>query len=610
MKQGKCVSNRNIGIIASYVESLLGDSTGLFKGLQFPADRYGSAREFYTNEDEWTSFDVFQDIFRRAKDLVGDPDFYFKCGASAAVLDSWGRFSYFIRLFSNPSEGIKRLPFFNRSFNDTKDVEVVLPPEYDKKTGKIRTVIKIKFNKEYDPNRDYIGDPYLRGMVSFIPTIWGLEPAVIKQRMNEYDPEVLFNQEQEFNSLGLDARVEKNELTIYCPVEKRRRAVGKKVLLKHDIVRGRKVFLGDFSEAADKDGSANERPGAILISEPLRVDNRDILTPGEIYKAPYFILEVTYDRIRAWQRLAHIYRVRKRRKDSVYGLMEIVNQLREAIFVKNRTFEELESANLKLKEANEEIDNYAGNLEKMVEGRTAELKGAKEELIVLNRDLKEKVDQQVGELSRYNELRRYLSPKITDIILSSERDIKKISHRKLLTVLFSDIAGFSDVTDSLEPEEITLLLNNYLSEMIELIHRYEGTLNKIIGDGIMVFFGDPVSIDDHAGRAVLMAIEMQKKTGQLRNEWQSYGYDLRVRIGINTGYMTVGNIGSEYYRDYTVIGNQVNIAARLETMAGPGDILVSQRTYTKAREVAGFEKTGKVNLKGIHSAVEVYRVLY
>jgi len=291
-------------------------------------------------------------------------------------------------------------------------------------------------------------------------------------------------------------------------------------------------------------------------------------------------------------------------------MIETINQLREAIVAKNKTYKELERANLELTKAKEDIDNYAKNLERMVDERTVELRKAKEDLLILNRDLEKKVNDQVEELGRYNELRRYLSPNITDRILSNGSDLDKISHRKQMTVLFSDIRGFSDLTDSLEPEEITLLLNNYLSEMTELIHRYEGTLDKIIGDGIMVFFGDPVSIPDHAQRAVLLAIDMQKKIDQLKHEWLSYGYDLSIGIGINTGYMTVGNIGSEFHRDYTVIGNQVNIAARLEQMAKPGEILVSQRTYSKAKDVATFEETGKVRLKGIHSPVAIYRVQF
>jgi adenylate cyclase len=146
--------------------------------------------------------------------------------------------------------------------------------------------------------------------------------------------------------------------------------------------------------------------------------------------------------------------------------------------------------------------------------------------------------------------------------------------------------------------------------MTGLIHRHEGTLDKIIGDGIMVFFGDPVSIPDHAQRAVQLAVDMQLTIGHLKDEWSSYGHDLNIGIGINTGYMTVGNVGSEFHRDYTVIGNQVNVAARLESMAKPGEILVSQRTYSKAKDIAQFERAGTFTLKGIHSPVTVYRVLY
>jgi adenylate cyclase len=273
-------------------------------------------------------------------------------------------------------------------------------------------------------------------------------------------------------------------------------------------------------------------------------------------------------------------------------------------------YKDLERVNVELRKAKEEIGHYAGNLEQMVEERTAELSKATQDLEHLNRDLSQKVRDQVEELGRYNELRRYLSPNITERILSDGSDLNAISHRKLMTVLFSDIRGFSDLTDSLEPEEISLLLNNYLSEMTRLIHRHEGTLDKIIGDGIMVFFGDPVSIPDHARRAVLLAIDMQRKIAQLKDEWKSYGHDLNIGVGINTGYMTVGNIGSEFHRDYTVIGNQVNVAARLESMAQPGEILVSQRTYSKAKDVAAFEDVGTISLKGIHSPVAVHRVKY
>ena len=611
MSRVDCISNRNIRIISTYVENILGDTADLFDGISFPADRYRSAREYLTDEDEWTTYETFQKIFRGAKDLVGDPDFYFNCGTSSATLHSWGRFGYFVQLFSSPSDGIKRLPFFNKNFNDTKEIDIIKSPTYDKKLKKIHAIIRVKFNKDYNANRDYIGDPYLRGIISFIPTLWGLSPAIIKQHLNEYDPVILFNEEEEFSSLKLDARIENKKLTIYCPLEKKRKVVGREVLLKPDIIGGRKVFLGRFSEL--KNGEENrERKESVgvLITESLKVDNRDILTAGEIYKAPYFILDITYDRLPFWHKFFQPFRRKGKKTEPSHGMIETINQLREAIVAKSKAYEELEESNLKLRKAKEEIDNHARNLERMVEERTVELSKAKEDLLILNRDLEKKVDDQVEELRRYNELRRYLSPKITDRILSEESDFNKISHRKLMTILFSDIRGFSDITDALESEEIILLLNNYLSEMIKLIHRHEGTLDKIIGDGIMVFFGDPVSIPDHAQRAVLLAIDMQKKTDQLKDEWLSYGHDLNIGIGINTGYMTVGNIGSEFHRDYTVIGNQVNIAARLESSAKPGEILISQRTYSRAKDVATIEEAGTFNLKGIHSPIAVYRVLY
>ena len=235
-------------MISTYVESLMGDASVLFDGMSFPEDRYGSAREYLTDEDEWTTYDIFQKIFRKANELVGDPDFYFNCGISSAMLDSWGRFGYFIQLFSNPDDGIKRLPFFNKNFNDTKDIDIIKPPILDKKHKKINAIIRVKSHDDHDANLDYIGDPYLKGIISFIPAIWGLPPAIIKQPLNEYDPEILFNQEEEFLPFKLNAKIEDDKLTIFSPIEKKRKIVGKKVFLVPDIIGGRKVFLGRFSD--------------------------------------------------------------------------------------------------------------------------------------------------------------------------------------------------------------------------------------------------------------------------------------------------------------------------------------------------------------------------
>ncbi|RLB32572.1 MAG: adenylate cyclase, partial [Deltaproteobacteria bacterium] len=247
-------------------------------------------------------------------------------------------------------------------------------------------------------------------------------------------------------------------------------------------------------------------------------------------------------------------------------------------------------------------------LERRVAERTAQLVEARAQLLELNSSLQQKVEAQLLELERHRELRRYLPPKIAERILKDGTEFGRNLQRKFMTIVFSDIRNFSSITDSLEPEEIVQLLNEYHSEMIEIVHSYGGTLNKIMGDGLVIFFGDPVDMDDHAHRAVHMAIEMQRRVKRLRKHWQSYGHDLGIGIGINTGYMTVGNIGSEAHKEYTVIGNQVNIAARLEQMAGAGQILATQRTLSQLNGAVQAEPMGEIEVKGIHSPIKIYKI--
>ncbi|MEA3358721.1 MAG: adenylate/guanylate cyclase domain-containing protein [Thermodesulfobacteriota bacterium] len=610
MSRFDCISNRNTKIITAYTENLLGLEDKIFYMLPFPEDRYQSAKEYLADEDEWTTYDTFQKVFRRAKEIVGDPDFFFNCGASTARLHSWGRFGFFIQLFSGPDDGIKRIPFFNKNLDDTKDIEIIKSPTYDKKLKKINAILRITFHKDQDPNKDYIGDPYLRGIISSIPTLWGLPPASIKQPLNQYNPKVLFNEEKEFLSFKLDPHIEEHKLTIYSPIEKKRKVFGREVLLEPSIIDGRKVFMGRFSELDNDIEKKIKRCTGILITESLKIDNKDILIAGEIYNAPSFILDITYDRLNVWNKLFQFFYKNIRKSEQDYGMIDTINRLREAIISKDKAHEKLKDANLNLTNAKKEIDKYAKNLEGMVQSRTNELRKAKEDLLNLNRGLEKKVDEQVKELKRYSELRRYLSPKITDRILLNDKDFSNVSRRKLMSILFVDIRGFSNLTDSVEPDEIILLLNNYLSEMTKLIYRYDGTLDKIIGDGLMVFFGDPVSIPDHAQKAVLLAIDMQRKINKLKDEWLSYGHVLSIGVGINTGYMTVGNIGSKFHKDYTVIGRQVNVASRLESMAKPGEILISERTYERVKNIADYKKMGPYRLRGISSPILIYSVVY
>lgn len=609
MSRIDCICNRNIKIITSYLMDKVGHYDSLFHDLPYPSDRYSSPDGFFLNEDEWTTLENFHKVFRRAKDISGEAYFYFNCGLSSAMLRSWGRFEYFIRVFAGPDDGFMRVPFFNSHINDTKEIEVIIPPSYDKSTGKTRVVLKIEYHDDIDVEKDYIVDSYRRGLISGIPTIWGLYPADIKQPLYPYDPEKLFREEPEVACYGLDARMEDDKLFIKDPTDGRYRIVGKKVILKSEMINGKRCFLGkylDMTEASKK--ISGDKREAILITETIQGDGRILFRAGEIFNAPYFIMDITYDRVSLINRLTHAFRTNKQEGVSEKYLIDTINRLRETIKARNRAYHALKLANDELRDTKERVLEYNKTLQERVDERTVELLRTKNELIDLNRGLEEKVNKQVEELKRYSDLRRYLSPQLTEKILSSGSILGRQPQRKMMTVMFSDIRNFSTLTDSLEPEELFHLLDRYLAEMTALIHRYEGTLNKIIGDGMLIFFGDPIPMEDHAQRSVLMAVDMQKKAEELKDEWRHYGYELGMGIGINTGYMTVGNIGSDMHMDYTVIGNQVNVAARLESMAKPGQILISQRTYSRVSDIVEAEEIGEVNVKGIHNPIMTYNI--
>jgi adenylate cyclase len=609
MSRMDCISNRNIKIAASYVTHKLGGHGPLFEGIAYPSDRYASAEDFFLNEDEWTTYQNFLAIFRRAKEMVDEPYFYFNCGSSAARLRSWGRLDNFLPIFTSPSDGFRRLPFFNRQFIDTKDIEVLVPPSYDKTFRKMRTLLEIRHHEDVDVHEDYIGDPYSRGMISSIPTIWGLQPALVKQLMNPYHPEILFNQEPELSLFGLEPRMENHWLTVSHPAYGQRKPVGKKVLLIPEFINGRPVYLGKYKDFPDNPSlSAEDQREALLITETVQVGQRTLLKAGEIFKAPSFILDVTFDRLSLKGRLSNTFVFRRNSDESAAGFTETVNELKETIAGRNRAYIELEKANAELLEAKARVDEHTRTLEQTVEERTKALTRAQEELKIFNQDLEAKVREHVEQLRRYNELRRYLSPKLSEIILSSGNTLGAAPQRKMMTVVFSDIRNFTSFTENLEPEELFPLMDKYLSEMTKIIHQYDGTLNKIIGDGLLVFYGDPIPMTDHAQRAVMMAIDMQKKVVELKDEWLEYGHDFGVGIGINTGYMTVGNIGSDIHKDYTVIGNQVNVASRLESLAKAGQILVSQRTYSKVKSLVDVEKVGIIQVQGLRDPVVTYNV--
>jgi class 3 adenylate cyclase len=212
-----------------------------------------------------------------------------------------------------------------------------------------------------------------------------------------------------------------------------------------------------------------------------------------------------------------------------------------------------------------------------------------------------------------NQLSKYLSPQVYASIFSGKQSIEIASKRKKLTVFFSDIADFTGTTDSLESEELTNLLNHYLTEMSKIALDYGATVDKYVGDAIIAFFGDPETkgVKEDATTCVNMAIAMQRRMQELQSEWLDKGLEkpFRLRIGINTGFCTVGNFGSADRMDYTIIGNEVNLAARLESHAEVGSILMAHETHSLVKDTVLAEEQDAVSAKGFAEPVRTYKVV-
>jgi adenylate cyclase len=212
-----------------------------------------------------------------------------------------------------------------------------------------------------------------------------------------------------------------------------------------------------------------------------------------------------------------------------------------------------------------------------------------------------------------NQIAKYLSPQIYQSIFTGKQEVKVASHRRKLTIFFSDIAGFTETAEQLESEDLTKLLNHYLTEMSEIALTHGATIDKYVGDAIVIFFGDPESrgVKEDALACVKMALAMRQRMAELQRIWRDSGiaHPLKCRIGINTGFCTVGNFGSEDRLDYTIIGSGVNLASRLESASSPGEILISYETYALIKDEISCERLGEITVKGISHPVETFRVV-
>jgi class 3 adenylate cyclase/CheY-like chemotaxis protein len=236
------------------------------------------------------------------------------------------------------------------------------------------------------------------------------------------------------------------------------------------------------------------------------------------------------------------------------------------------------------------------------------IKQLHDELDEWNRTLAEKVNQQLLELQRMERLKRYLSPQVAKRISANEEELFK-THRREVTVVFLDLRGFTAFSDSAEPEEVMDFLRHYHAEMGALVFQYEGTLERFMGDGMVVVFNDPIPCADHVQRAARMSLDMRNRVKELRGAWLKKGYDLDLGVGFATGYATLGTIGFEGRLDYGTIGNLPNLAARLCAEAKGGQLLTDRKTMSKLDELFVAETLDEVHLKGISRPVTAYNVV-
>jgi adenylate cyclase len=241
--------------------------------------------------------------------------------------------------------------------------------------------------------------------------------------------------------------------------------------------------------------------------------------------------------------------------------------------------------------------------------QAARLEAQSQQLADWNRTLEQRVAEQLTELERVGRLKRFFSPQLAELVVSSGGEKLLESHRREITVVFCDLRGFTAFSETAEPEELMGVLREYHTALGTLIFRFEGTLEHFAGDGLMVFFNDPLPYPDHAARAVRMAVAMRQQMSELSGRWQKRGHHLGFGVGIAQGYATLGMIGFEGRVDYGAIGPVTNLASRLCDQAQGGQILISQRVYAMVEELVEAEPAGELPLKGFRKPVPTFNVV-
>jgi adenylate cyclase len=238
-----------------------------------------------------------------------------------------------------------------------------------------------------------------------------------------------------------------------------------------------------------------------------------------------------------------------------------------------------------------------------------EVRAQAQHLASLNRTLEDRVEKQVAEIERMGRLRRFLSPQIAELVLSSGGESLLNSHRSEITVVFCDLRGFTSFAEIAEPEDVMSILHEYHAALGALINKHEGTVERFAGDGLLVLFNDPLPCPDPSKRAVLMSIEMRDEISRLAAKWRKFGHQLGFGVGIASGHATLGCVGFEGRFQYSVTGTVANVASRLCDQAADGQILLDSKVCSAIESSFQLEYVGELGLKGLHRPMRVCNVL-
>jgi len=287
----------------------------------------------------------------------------------------------------------------------------------------------------------------------------------------------------------------------------------------------------------------------------------------------------------------------------ISAAQELIANGRFADRVDGKLYEELLKDYQKLFRTTRRLMRLSDRNEQQLNALSQEQRRANELITLKNKELE----------ALSNKLSKYLSPQIYHSIFTGAHNVEMASNRKKLTIFFSDVVNFTETTDKLESEDLTNLLNRYLTEMSDIALEFGATIDKYIGDAIMAFFGDPESkgVKEDARACVSMAVAMLRRLRELQAEWQELGAvkPFHLRVGINTGYCTVGNFGSEDRMDYTIIGSAVNLTARLQSASEIEGILLGHETYSLVKDEVATEEQTPIKAKGFAEPIRCYKVL-